>query len=264
MGLLEGGEFAGQLALVTGAAQGIGAATARALALHGALVVALDRQAERLQQFAAQQQAAGLAIQPLVADLAAGEQLAATVEQIEQSWGPIEVLVNGAAVLHLGAVTELSRAAWEESFAVNSHGLFYLTQAVAQRMQGRRRGAIVTIGSNAAAVPRVGMAAYAAAKAAASHFTHCLGLELAEYGIRCNVVSPGSTDTPMQRQLWPDGEDASGVLHGSLESHRLGIPLRRIATPEEVAEAVLFLASERARHITLHDLRIDGGATLGA
>jgi 2,3-dihydro-2,3-dihydroxybenzoate dehydrogenase len=126
----------------------------------------------------------------------------------------------------------------------------------------RRSGVIVTVASNASSVPRQQMAAYAASKAASTQFTRCLGLELAEFGIRCNVVSPGSTDTDMQRQLWtsPDGERAA--IAGSPASFRLGIPLGRIANAADIAEAVCFMASDSARHITMHDLRVDGGATL--
>ena len=94
--------------------------------------------------------------------------------------------------------------------------------------------------------------------------TKCLGLELAPYNIRCNTVSPGSTDTPMQRSMWSDETGAQAVIDGSLETYRLGIPLRRLAKPEDIAEAVLFLASDKARHITMHDLRVDGGASLDA
>jgi len=112
------------------------------------------------------------------------------------------------------------------------------------------------------------MAAYAASKAAATMFTRCLGLELAEFGIRCNIVSPGSTDTDMQRALWPDdrseAEAVAGVVRGSLPDFRVGIPLGRLAAPADIADAVLFLVSEQARHITMHDLYVDGGATLRA
>jgi 2,3-dihydro-2,3-dihydroxybenzoate dehydrogenase len=149
-------------------------------------------------------------------------------------------------------------------FAVNTHGVFHLSRAVASHMQGRRSGSIVTVGSNAASVPRTQMAAYAASKAAAHQFTLCLGLELAPLDIRCNLVAPGSTDTPMQRQLWTDAHAAERIVRGSLESFRTGIPLGRIAAPTDVAEAVLFLLSHAARHVTLHTLTVDGGATLGA
>jgi 2,3-dihydro-2,3-dihydroxybenzoate dehydrogenase len=123
---------------------------------------------------------------------------------------------------------------------------------------------IVTVASNAAGIPRMDMATYAAAKAAAAHFTRCLGLELAGAGIRCNVVSPGSTDTEMQRSLWTGGANMASTVAGSPEHYKTGIPLGRIADPADVADAVAFLVSDRARHITLHDLYVDGGATLRA
>ena len=129
-------------------------------------------------------------------------------------------------------------------------------------MAARGRGAIVTIGSNAGGVPRMNLAAYAASKAAAAHFMRCLGLELAGQGVRCNVVSPGSTDTGMLRELM--GEAATrDVVQGLPDQFRVGIPLRRIAEPADVAAAVSFLVSDAARHITLQDLYVDGGAGLG-
>ncbi|MQA98651.1 MAG: SDR family oxidoreductase, partial [Streptosporangiales bacterium] len=121
------------------------------------------------------------------------------------------------------------------------------------------------VASNAGGVPRSGMAAYAASKAAAAQFTRCLGLEVGAYGIRCNIVAPGSTDTPMLRSLWPDPEDpagAAGTIDGDPSAYRVGIPLRRIATPEDVAAAVAFLVSPHSRHITLQELYVDGGAAL--
>lgn len=107
------------------------------------------------------------------------------------------------------------------------------------------------------------MAAYAASKAAAVMFTKCLGLELAAHHIRCNIVSPGSTETDMQRALWQDENGARDVIRGSLDTYKTGIPLQKLAKPSDIANAVLFLASEQANHITMHDLCVDGGATLG-
>lgn len=258
--------FPAGVAVVSGAAQGIGAAVAQALARAGVPVAALDVQDEALQRFAARCEADGLPLLPYCVDIADAGAVRATVEHIEARSGAIGMLANVAGVLRLGAALELSDDDWAHCFAVNTHGVFHLTRAVARRMLARRGGggSIVTVGSNAAGVPRTQMAAYAASKAAAHQFTRCLGLELAPLGIRCNIVAPGSTDTPMQRQLWTDAQAAERIVRGAPESFRTGIPLGRIAAPADVAEAVLFLLSDAARHITLHTLTVDGGATLGA
>lgn len=246
-------EFAGKVAVVSGAAQGIGAAVVQALAERGAIIAALDLKAASIPGVL------GLAVD--VSDSAAVD---SAIERIENTLGPIGILVNVAGILHLGQALDMSDAQWDSTFAVNAGGVFRLSRAVARRMLPRRSGVIVTVASNASSVPRQRMAAYAASKAASTQFTKCLGLELAEHGIRCNVVSPGSTDTAMQRQLWTSPDSERQVIAGSLPSYRLGIPLGRIASAADIADAVCFLASDSARHITMHDLRVDGGATLGA
>ena len=128
----------------------------------------------------------------------------------------------------------------------------------------RRAGSLVTVASNAGGMPRTGMGAYAASKAAADMLTRCFGLELARHGIRCNVVSPGSTDTPMQRRLWTGEDDRARVIAGTPEQFRVGIPLGRLVEPADIADAVLFLASRQARPITLPNLFVVGGPTLRA
>lgn len=254
----------GKVALVTGASQGIGKEVALSLAERGVFVAAADQNQKGLLELEAeleQKDLQGSGFAADVGDSAAVDQL---IADVEREIGPIDMLVNVAGVLRTGLIHSLSDEDWEKTFSVNSTGVFNVSRAVARRMVPRRTGAIVTVGSNAAAVPRMQMAAYAASKAAALMFTKCLGLELAEYNIRCNIVSPGSTDTPMQRSLWQDEEAAQVVIEGSLETFKTGIPLRKLASPADIADAVVFLLSDGARHITMHDLRVDGGATLGA
>lgn len=244
------GQFQDQVALVTGAASGIGAAVAAALAREGASVAATD-------------------IAPMSPaaytwhlDVTDGAEVAAVVNQVERQLGPIDVLVNVAGVLEIGPVTTTSDAAWQRVFAVNATGVFQVSREIAARMVARRSGTIVTVSSNAGGVPRATMAAYAASKAAATHFTKSLALELAPYGVRCNVVSPGSTDTPMQRSMWTDANAAQAVITGDSALFKPGIPLGRIAAPDDVAAAVIFLASPAARHLTMQEIVVDGGASL--
>jgi 2,3-dihydro-2,3-dihydroxybenzoate dehydrogenase len=242
--------IAGRVAVVTGAGGGIGATVAAGLTREGAVVAGLDLRP-----------ATPSVRQVDVTDATAVE---AAVERVEHDLGPVDILVNVAGVLRTGPVVELSDADWADAFAVNATGVFHTSRAVARRMRTRRRGSIVTVSSNAAGIPRAGMAAYAASKAAATMFTKCLGLELAGDGIRCNVVAPGSTDTDMQRTMYRPGYGPAEVIAGDLATYRTGVPLRRIADPQDVADAVVFLVSDRARHITMHDLYVDGGAALRA
>ena len=178
--------------------------------------------------------------------------------------GPIDLGANVAGTLAVEPVADTSDESWRRVFAVNCDGVFHVSRALARRMGPRRRGAIVTVSSNAAGIPRQEMAAYAASKAAASMFTRVLGLELAPLGIRCNIVAPGSTLTPMQTGMWADEDGGRKVIAGLPESFKTGIPLGKMATPDDVADAVVFLLSDRAAHITMADLYVDGGATLRA
>lgn len=252
-----------QVALVTGAGGGIGAAVATALARDGATVAAADTDIGAVRNTVDGLTAAGhdaVAYQLDVTDAAAVE---ATVARIEAELSRIDVLANVAGVLRTGSAIDMTDEEWSQVFAVNLHGVRHVSRAVTRRMREARSGVVVTVGSNAAAVPRMSMAAYCASKAASTSFTKCLGLELAEYGVRCNVVAPGSTDTPMLSSMWTDEYGPAEVVQGDSGRYRVGIPLRKLATPEDVADAVAYLASDRAGHITMQELYVDGGAALG-
>ncbi|GIJ11906.1 2,3-dihydro-2,3-dihydroxybenzoate dehydrogenase [Micromonospora andamanensis] len=253
---------AGRVAVVTGAARGIGAAVAAALSAEGAVVAALDRDASALREAAERLRATGGRVRPYPVDVADEDTVERVCAHAEAELGPVDVLVNVAGVLRMGEVTEMSGADWAATLATNTTGVFHMCRFAARTMRRRRRGVIVTVGSNASEIPRIGMAAYAASKAATTQFTKCLGLELARHNVRCNVVSPGSTDTQMQRALWQGQDGSAKVVAGDLESFRPGIPLGRIAEPEDVARLVVFLVSDHARHITMQNIYVDGGASL--
>ena len=252
----------GKLALVTGAAGGIGEAVVRRLHAEGARVLATDLDTSSVQALADE---LGPNVRAAALDVTNSAEVRKLIEHIEAEWGEIDLGASVAGILHMGSVIETSEEDWRRVFDVNTNGVFNVTQALAERMTQRRRGALVTVGSNAAGVPRQRMSAYAASKAATHMYMRCLGLELAPLGIRCNIVAPGSTLTPMQTGMWTDPQSGEQrVLSGSLENFRTGIPLGKLATPEEVANAVVFLLSAEASHITMATLYVDGGATLCA
>ncbi|MGW0366302.1 2,3-dihydro-2,3-dihydroxybenzoate dehydrogenase [Streptomyces sp. NPDC002990] len=253
-----------KVALVTGAAGGIGLAVARRLAEEGAAVAAVDRDATRLREAVDKLTADGLTARAYPADVTSTEQVEAVVEQVESELGPLDFLVNTAGILRMGEVRDFSDEDWLQTFEVNVSGVFRLSRAAVNRMAPRGRGAIVTVASNAAGTPRIGMAAYGASKAAATMLTKSLGLEVAQYNIRCNVVAPGSTDTAMLASMWEDEQGPAKTIAGNPAAYKIGIPLGKLARTTDIAEAVLFLLSDRAAHITLHVLTVDGGATLGA
>lgn len=252
--------------LVTGAGSGIGAAVALHLAERGHSLALLDRNAETLEltHKAVRERASHARTRTYVTDVTSSHQVQTAVETVEARQGPIGGLVNAAGVLRLGSVTEFTDDDWAQTFAVNATGVFYVSRAVARHMAARHHGAIVTVASNAARVPRAHMGAYAASKAASQSLTHTLGLELGPLGIRCNVVAPGSTDTPMLRSMWTDESDRLATMAGDPDRFRVGIPLGKLATAEDIAHSVAFLLSDEAGHVTLSTLAVDGGAALGA
>ena len=238
---------------VTGANQGIGAATAEMFLALGAKVVGFDLHFDHSHPQMTQ----------IALDISDHQAVSRTCQSLLSSGQTIDALVNVAGILQMGAITELTHAQWQRTFDVNVSGAFNVMQQVIPVMKANLTGAIVSVSSNANHMPRMSMAAYSASKAALTNLTMVAGIELAEYGVRCNVVSPGSTQTPMQWSLWQDESDEQNTINGFPEQFKPGIPLRKLATPEDIAETIVFLCSSQANHITLQDIVIDGGATLG-
>ncbi len=252
-----------RVAVVTGGAGGIGSAVAAALVARGVSVAVMDRDTPELDTAVEKLSAEGGHAEAFPVDVADRAEVESAVGAVERQLGAIDYLVNAAGVLRLGEARQLTDEDLKTTLAVNVGGVVNVSGAVVNRMVSHSRGAVVTIASNAGYLPRMRMAAYAASKAAAAMYTKCLGLEVAEHGIRCNVVAPGSTDTPMLRSMWLDESGPASTLRGDLNAYRVGIPLARIGTPTDVADAVMFLLSDAARHITMQTLTVDGGAALG-
>lgn len=247
-------DFTGKTVWVTGAGKGIGYATALAFVEAGAQVTGFDLAfAGRDYPFSCE-----------VVDIANAQQVDAVCQRLLAQCERLDVLVNAAGILHMGATDELSTDAWQQTFAVNVGGAFNLFRQTMAQFRRQQGGAIVTVASDAAHTPRIGMSAYGASKAALKSLALSVGLELAASHVRCNVVSPGSTDTDMQRTLWVSDDAEQQRIRGFGEQFKLGIPLGKIARPQEVANTILFLASDLASHITLQDIVVDGGSTLGA
>ncbi|WP_406642412.1 2,3-dihydro-2,3-dihydroxybenzoate dehydrogenase [Pectobacterium brasiliense] len=246
-------DFSGQTVWVTGAASGIGESIARQFVALGANVIGFDRAFRHYDH----------PFTCVTLDISEPDSVAAVCRQQLAETG-LDVFVNAAGILRLGDIDALSVDDWHQCINVNASGAFYLLNALVPHFKQQRRGAIVCVGSNAAHVPRLKMAAYCASKAALTSLSHCAGLELAPYGVRCNLVSPGSTDTPMQRGMWHSADAEQRTIAGFPDQYKLGIPLGKIAQPEEIANTVVFLASDLASHITMQDVVVDGGATLTA
>ena len=242
--------FSGKVAVVTGAASGIGAAIAEAFAARGARVALLDMNLE-----AAQSRAAGLAgAVALACNVTDAASIDAALAGVQSHLGAPDILVNSAGIVDLAPAEDLSLGAWDRTIAVNLTGTFLMAQAVGRAMIGAgKAGRIVNLASQAGSVAIDGHVAYCASKFGVIGVTKTLALEWGKHGITVNSVSPTVVLTDLGRKAW-DG--AKG------EAMKALIPTGRFAEPHEIASAVLFLASDEAAMINGADLLVDGGYTV--
>lgn len=245
--------LAGRVAVVTGGGSGIGRGIAEALAGAGARVAVLDRSIEGAEATLASIRDAGGAGVAVVCDVSDPASVNAAAAQTAELLGPCDVLVNNAGMIRAGALETLAIEEWNGLLAVNLTGYFLCAQTFGRQMRAKGGGAIVHIASISASQATAFGGAYSVAKAGIAMLSRQLAVEWGPQGIRSNTVCPGMILTPLTQAIYDQP--------GTLERRSQAVPVGRIGRPEDIAEAVLFLASDRASYISGEDLTVDGGFT---
>jgi 3-oxoacyl-[acyl-carrier protein] reductase len=246
-------QLAGRTAIVTGAAQGIGAAVARAFADSGARVCVVDLTLERAEALADRLRAGGAEAIGIGCDVSRRDQVDAMVTATYQHFGRVDILINNAGITRPAMLHKMTEAQWDEVMAVHLKGSFNCLQAVAPGMMERRYGRIVNVTSTAGVLGTIGQINYSAAKAGVIGLTMSAAKELAKYGIVVNAIAPGAA-TPMTETIRTDARFKEKYLER--------IPVGRWAEPEEIAPVFVFFASDAASYVTGQVLAADGGLTI--
>lgn len=252
--------LAGKTALVTGAAQGIGAAIASRLARDGAAVAVMDINAEKAQEVAAGLSAAGARSLPAVINVTDRDSVAEAVDRIGKELGPPVILVNNAGVYRSTPLQDASSASWDLSLDVMLKGVVIMSQEAAPHMIRAGWGRIINLGSMMSSVAYGEDLAYCTAKSGVLGLTRSLAAELAKHNVCVNAICPGSILTTMLEQVGQVVEKRDGLETGSWLDKRAGeIPLGRLGVPEDIANAVSFFCSEDSSYITGQSLHVNGG-----
>jgi 3-oxoacyl-[acyl-carrier protein] reductase len=248
------GQLHGRVAVITGAGQGMGRAVAERFAAEGARLVVLDVRDDAVQALATALTARGTEACARAVDISDGKQVVASIDAVLTEFGQIDVLINAAGILHPTRFDEMTIAEWDRVIGINLRGTFLLMHAVYPHMKARSRGSIVNFSSTAGlTVSTLGGAHYTASKHGVMGLTKALAKEGGPFGVRVNAVCPGLIDTAMVRATIPPER---------IRRYEAAFPINRLGTPEEVAELVLFLASDRSSYITGVALNISGGDLL--
>lgn len=251
-------DLSGKVALVTGASSGIGRASVVALAAQGAKVAAAARRAERLDELAKEEKTKGHEVLPVKMDVTVKADILNAVAQTVATFGKLDILVNNAGVVAWNAFLTMTEEEWDKVIDTNLKGYFLVAQAAAREMAKGKWGRIVNIASIASGGVGVGfpsVAHYCASKGGVVAMTEAMADELAPMGILVNAIGPGVIETEMTKGMTDDPKQMAGFLPR--------IPLKRAGKPEEIAAAVVFLASEEASYTTGATLYVDGGWLAG-
>lgn len=250
------GVLAGRVAIVTGGASGIGEAIARRFAREGAAVAIVDQHATAADAAAARLRAAGGDVAAFELDVSHVERHGALLELVEERFGTVGILVNNAGIGPHASFLATTPELWDRVHAVNVRGSVFLMQRVAERLiAAGRPGSIINVTSVVVERPWLQNTAYAAAKGALAKVGEYAAAELGPHGIRVNSLAPGPTDTPLSASAYRDPAFREQLL--------AAIPLRRIGTPDDLADAALFLASDASAFTTGQTLHVDGGRRIG-
>ncbi len=255
--------FKGQVVLITGAAQGLGKAAALAFASRGAAVALVDMNEAALNDTASELRGAGAQCAVIAANITSPGAPAAIVQKTIAQLGRLDILINNAAASSVEALLDVTEAEWDKIFAVNVKALFFLLQAAARVMKDSGGGRIVNVSSPGTRMTLTNYTSYATSKAAVDYITRTAAANLGVYGITVNAIAPGRMDTPMQRITEESNAAAAGIdLKTYIQSRTVDIPLRRRTSPEEVAEGIVWLATQTASYVTGNRLNISGGLEL--
>jgi 3-oxoacyl-[acyl-carrier protein] reductase len=241
--------FKGKIAIITGGARGIGFECARKLAAGGAVIVLVDVLADVLKTAAEQLTATGVQVLTYVVDVTNEESVEKMIDDVAEKCGRIDILINNAGITRDDLLLRMETKMWDLVIAVNLKGTFLLTKHACRHMVRQKGGAIVNMASVSGLVGNPGQANYSASKAGVVGFTRTVAREYAKKNVRCNAVAPGFIKT-----------DMTDVLPEKAKEMALAaIPMQRMGLPEDIANAVCFLASDEASYITGHVLPVDGG-----